>query len=59
MHVSRETPERTEQRLRCVEKETVVDLRDGEWWYEEFLVDESRAGCAQAIALVRDESGWS
>ena len=36
MHVSRETPERTKQRLRRVAKETVVDLRDGEWWYEEF-----------------------
>ena len=59
MHVSLETPAHTEQRLRRVAKRTVVELRDGEWWYEEFPVDQFPGRVrSDAIALVRDESGW-
>jgi len=59
VHVNRETPEETEQRLRSVAAAMTVEVLDGVWWYEEFPLEgfPSRVR-SDAIALVRDRERW-
>lgn len=60
MYVSQETPEQTDLRLRRVLATTRLRVLDGEWWFDEFPLDRfSRRQRGDAIALVRDDHGWS
>jgi hypothetical protein len=60
MYVSQETPEQTDARLRQVLKAATIRHLPGLWWFGEFsLLDFPGAVRSDALALVRDEEGWS
>jgi hypothetical protein len=60
MHVSRETADQTDIRLRQVIAQADVDWQPGLWWFQEFAAAafESRLR-ADALAVVRDGEQWS
>jgi len=60
VHITQETPPETDQRLRGVAAVTSIEVQDGEWWYDEFPLDQFPARVRpDAIALVRDQDRWS
>jgi uncharacterized protein DUF6196 len=60
MHVSQETPEQTDLRLQRVLATTRLEVLEGEWWFDEFPLDRfAQRQRVDAIALVRDDDGWS
>ncbi len=60
MHVTQETAAQVDQRLRSVAAATSVEVLRGDWWHHEFPANQFPAQVrSDAIALVRDRSGWS
>ena len=60
MHVSAETAEQTDARLRRVMAMATLDVDDRSWWFEELaLEDFKRRTREDAVAIVRDADGWS
>jgi hypothetical protein len=59
MHVNRETPAETEERLRSLAPALALEVLDGPWWFEE-LAPGGFPACvrADALALVRDGERW-
>jgi hypothetical protein len=59
VHITQETPAQTDERLRRIATTTSVEVLTGDWWYDEFPATEFPARVrADAVALVRDRSGW-
>ena len=60
MHISLETPQQTDARLRRVLATATLDVDERSWWYEEMALEEFRRRVRDdAIAIVRDARGWS
>jgi hypothetical protein len=60
MHVTQESSAQIDHRLRRVATVTSVEVLTGDWWYDEFPPEDFPARVrADAVALVRDRSGWS
>lgn len=60
VHVSQETPEETDARLRHVLATASLELDERSWWYEELaLVEFQRRVRDDAVAIVRDADRWS
>jgi hypothetical protein len=58
--ISVETVEQIGARLRRVIARATLDVMDGRWCFREFtLVEFPEAASPEALALVRDEDGWS
>ncbi|GAA2324379.1 hypothetical protein GCM10010149_92190 [Nonomuraea roseoviolacea subsp. roseoviolacea] len=57
--VSRETPERTEARLRRVIAQADLVVHEGVWCFEESPIDRPPALTADTLAVVRDDQSWS
>ncbi|MCW4115501.1 DUF6196 family protein [Mangrovibrevibacter kandeliae] len=58
--ISVETPQQTERRLRRAIAEATLDVMDGSWCFREFApADFPGAASPDALALIRDEDGWS
>ncbi|MBB3934141.1 DUF6196 family protein [Aureimonas phyllosphaerae] len=58
--ISVETAEQIETRLRRVIADATLDIVDGRWCFREFALAEfPTAASPEALALIRDEDGWS
>ncbi|MFH8369304.1 DUF6196 family protein [Streptomyces sp. NPDC018031] len=57
--VSKETPERTEERLRRVLAAADLVVHEGAWCFEESPAAAPPALSSRTLAVVRDEDSWS